>query len=327
MKPVRIVGLTFLAAFAVAALWVIGSYRQDSRRHVPILIYHYFRSAQYPRPLIQPGLASYYIVSEAEFEQQLDYLERNGYHTITFSRLCLARSYRELPSKPIVLTVDHEAMDRMQIAVPALVRHGMTATFFVTTGWLTRPGTLNDEDLRSIVGAGMEVQSHSQMHSLLDSGTREHVRRELVDSRKYLVNALGLPVLSFSPPGGRYSQMTIDEAKSLQFVGFRSTDPGFGHVGDFVQHAITLPGRLSEQEFSALLTPEGIATNYLLGKTEALARGLLGSHYLGFRMILIRFGVDRLVLSPIARIWFFGILFAVVLVAAFPRRLLRRWKR
>src|SRR5512140_309076 len=85
---------------------------------VPILCYHRFG----PR-------ASKLTVTRAAFEQQMDYLERNGYHVVTLAQLRAFLEGKEaLPRKSVAITIDDGYRSTYDIAFPVLRQHGFPAT-------------------------------------------------------------------------------------------------------------------------------------------------------------------------------------------------------
>ena len=301
MKLVLRIFVLLLLALAGLGVWAVLEVRRESRDAIPVLTYHYFRSPEFPSPAVSPGQAKYYIVTGEEFEQQLEYLEKAGYHPVSFTRLMQARSLRDLPPRPMVITVDHEAMDRLQIAVPALLRHHMTATFFVVTNWIGRPGNLTAANLRTMSDWGMDVESHTRNHPSLTQVSRGVVASEMLNSRRDLEAITGKPVLTMSPPGGKWDSVTVEEARRAGYLGFRTTDPGWAHVGDYVSPGITLPGSLSQREFGRLLSPSGIGTLMAANVVMRTARATLGPRYAGLRAFILRHHYDRIILSPTGR--------------------------
>ena len=78
----------------------------------------------------------------------------------------------------------------------------MTATFFVTTDWIGKPGFASWDELRDMKAAGMSIQSHSHTHPLLASVDRARARSELVESKRLLDQGLGQDTDTFALPGG-----------------------------------------------------------------------------------------------------------------------------
>ena len=318
MRLIRNLLILVLVVGAAALGWMVLKARQDARESVPILTYHYFSSDQYPHPQVPPGLADYYIVSERDFERQLDYLAAHGYHTVSFTDLCRATRYSDLPAKPVVVTVDHEALDRLRIAVPALARRHMTATFFVVTDWIGLPGNLGAADLKAMVAAGMDVQSHTKSHPSMNEVSRERQALELSASKRELEAMTGRPVLTLAPPGGKWNQVTVEECRRAGYIGFRDTDPGLSHVGDYVYHASTLPAHMSDADFARLFSPGHVATSQFVQTLAHLAQRVLGARYVRVRAFLLKLGLGKAVHSPRGRLLVLGgmVLALLLLISA-----------
>ncbi|HVP39213.1 MAG TPA: polysaccharide deacetylase family protein [Candidatus Saccharimonadales bacterium] len=301
MRRARPLLLSLAALVALGAVWLWVLVPLAARSGVPILTYHYFSSPEHPRPPIPYGVADYYVVTRTEFEHQLDYLEAHGYHTLTFADLCRLRRHQNLPPKPIVITVDHEGIDRLQIAVPALLRHHMCATFFVVTSWIGQPGNVTAADLRAMADQGMEIASHTRTHPTMNRVTRARQATELRDSRRELEAMIGRPVLTMSPPGGEWDGVTVEEARKAGYLGFRTTDPGFGHLGDYVWPGITVPGGLARDEFARMTEPGNVATYLAMRRIEAFARRAMGATtYHEMRSLLLASGLGHVIQSPVA---------------------------
>src|ERR1700754_2728623 len=63
---------------------------------------------------------------------------------------------RHLPGRSTVSFDDGNASD-LEIALPALLERGMSATFFVVADRLGRPAYLGTDDLRALREAGMTI--------------------------------------------------------------------------------------------------------------------------------------------------------------------------
>ena len=84
------------------------------------------------------------------------------------------------------LSFDDSNRSDVDVALPALVDRGLTATFFVLAGRLDEPGHLGVDDLRRLVAAGMRIGSHGLHHRDWRSLEASELTAELVDSRRLL---------------------------------------------------------------------------------------------------------------------------------------------
>src|SRR5437588_6006382 len=122
---------------------------------VPILMYHHISDVVPPTSL---GMSL--TVTPTLFGQQLDYLQKRGYHTITFNQLFDALYYAgPLPSHPIILTFDDGYEDAFHFAFPILKAHGFTGMFHIITGKVGWSAYLNWKQIRTMLKGGMQIGS------------------------------------------------------------------------------------------------------------------------------------------------------------------------
>jgi len=191
------------------------------KQQIPILMYHSISSHASPR--FRPC-----IVTPEAFEEQLTYLEESHHTSMTVTQFVQAMSKGStLPPRPIILTFDDGYADFYTKALPALRRHGFTATLYVATAfvggtsrWLraredsTRP-MLTWSQLAEISASGIECGAHSHTHPPLDMLPLAVVHDEIVRSKELLEEHLGQQVSSFAYPFGYYSdriQQVVQEA-------------------------------------------------------------------------------------------------------------------
>ena len=179
-----------------------------SHTAVPFLMYHVIRAANGSTP--QAAEADpVYTVTLAEFEQQLAYLRRAGFETVTLSRFLAWHRYGDpLPENPVVLTFDDGDPSHYELVLPRLTQYGFRAVFAVVPSWIGTPRSLSLEQLRTLQAAGMEIISHGMHHIPLTDLAPAQLREELVSSRKQLEEWLGKPVQALAIPRG-YSSVRV----------------------------------------------------------------------------------------------------------------------
>jgi peptidoglycan/xylan/chitin deacetylase (PgdA/CDA1 family) len=102
----------------------------------------------------------------------------------------------------VALTFDDGLEAHYQEVMPLLVSREATATFFVTSSWVGRPGHVTWEQLREMAAVGMSIQSHTATHPFLSQLTREDVERELAASKADIEEAIGCECTTIALPGG-----------------------------------------------------------------------------------------------------------------------------
>ena len=111
------------------------------------------------------------------------------------------------PRQPraIVLTFDDGHVSNYESALPVLVEHGLTATFFITAGRIGDGTTMTWRQIRALHAAGMEIGSHTVTHRPPSTLDDKALRYELCESRRMLEDGLGAPVVSISSPTGFFN--------------------------------------------------------------------------------------------------------------------------
>jgi peptidoglycan/xylan/chitin deacetylase (PgdA/CDA1 family)/SAM-dependent methyltransferase len=180
----------------------------ESATEVPILMYH---SVAEDGP---PELAPYRTSPQA-FRQQMYYLRRHGYYSITIEEwaACIA-AQRPLPGRPVILTFDDGYKDFIENAWPILERADFKATIFVVTervggvaDWdlaVSRPLKLMSwHDLQELRAKGVEIGSHSALHRDFSAISADGVMAEAQRARARLREKLGREAKIIAFPWGR----------------------------------------------------------------------------------------------------------------------------
>jgi len=139
--------------------------------------------------------------------------------------------------RPVVaLTFDDGYVDNYRYAFPILAQHGVSATFFVTTGFLDRdPRTvlrmsrmrgmavepLRWKELLEMRDAGMRIGSHTVTHPNLAALDRPAIDAELRDSKHRLEDELseevGTIAYPYGIPGRHIDGRVLDAAASAGY--------------------------------------------------------------------------------------------------------------
>jgi peptidoglycan/xylan/chitin deacetylase (PgdA/CDA1 family) len=186
---------------------------------VPVLMYHEITTS----PFGSARLA----VSPASFAAQITYLRDNGFSSITAGQVASALAQGErLPDRSVVLTFDDGFADFHDTALPILQRYGLTATLYVTTGWIrgakfaadSAPGPmLSWSQLSEVAAAGIEIGAHSHRHRELDQLDDDALYGELATSKEILEDGLATGVPGLAYPFG-YSSARV--RRLAQKVGY-----------------------------------------------------------------------------------------------------------
>jgi peptidoglycan/xylan/chitin deacetylase (PgdA/CDA1 family) len=121
---------------------------------------------------------TYHDVERDQFSRDLDFLERNGYRTLSLEDFLAAASgkSRPEPGRSVLLTFDDARKSFWQVALPLLRERGARAVLFAPSHWMSDPaarpaGTdlfMSWAQLRDCVSSDLvDVQSHAHRHALV----------------------------------------------------------------------------------------------------------------------------------------------------------------
>ncbi len=185
---------------------------------IPILTYHNFTQ----------GEGESYKINIQDFEEQLDYLARNNYTVISLSQLLEGLKTRQLPAKPVVLTIDDGYKATYTLAFPILKKYNFPVTLFLYTDFIEKnPYTLTWEEIREMTKNNLEIGSHTLSHSNLlrhkenESYDRyiSRIKKEIFLSKEILETKTESLVKFFAYPYGIYSPTIKDLAIQAGYEG------------------------------------------------------------------------------------------------------------
>src|SRR4051794_26344760 len=187
---------------------------------VPILMYHVVSAPQPGAPY--PDLYT----PKPVFAAQMKALAKRGYHGVTLRQVddYWRRGYA-LPSKPIVISFDDGYLSHYAHALPVLKALGWPGVLNLEINNV-RPGDLTAGQVRALIDAGWEVDSHTITHPDLTTVSDSQLRQELVASRAYLRKHFGVPADFFCYPAGRFDSRVVAAVKAAGYRAATTTEPG-----------------------------------------------------------------------------------------------------
>ncbi len=161
---------------------------------------------------------AFYRIELSELEQLLSELRKLGYQTISSREFYAWRQgHGTLPERTVVLTFDDGHASHFELVAPLLVRYHFAGTFFVTTGYIGKPGYVTWDQLRKLRFLGMEIGSHGATHRPLTQLSAHELAEELRSSKQLLEERLGVPIVAMAAPGGFWNGAV---AKAAQHAGY-----------------------------------------------------------------------------------------------------------
>jgi len=208
---------------------------------VPILVYHHISQSA---PEGSPGLRRLTVTAEV-FAQQMQYLQDNGYHVITFSDLAdYFEKGRELPTLPVIISFDDGWETQFEYALPSLEKYHYPATFFVVTNYIGRPSFISWPQLQTLLTDGMKIGSHSRSHPRLNRiKDQAMLWDQIYTSKTILESQLETPVEEFAYPYGKYNAEAVAAVKQAGYRAGRGCCSGIAHTSTdvFTLKAVMVP--------------------------------------------------------------------------------------
>ena len=187
----------------------------------PILEYH-----QVTDEVLDP-VFEVYNVPPAEFAAQLDFLQAEGYTTITLQDFMRAvHGKATLPDKPIVLTFDDGYADNYSTMLPILEAHKMTAVVYVITNEVGKKNYMSLEQLKDMQRRGIEIGSHTADHLALTKMTPDEQLYQIRDSKRFLEWSGLATIYSLSYPNGAFNDGIIELLKREEYLTAVTGDAG-----------------------------------------------------------------------------------------------------
>lgn len=160
-------------------------------------------------------------VSPSDFIYQIKYL-RKHYHIVEAASLDDPSAYRS-DQINVVLTFDDGFKDNRTVATEVLRREGLSGFFFVIADCLKQGAppsfilrrvgdaallpayrTVDLHDVRDMLTSGMVIGAHGVRHEDYTSLDYEEGLRDAFEAQRCLQSQIGVPVVSFSFPWGKF---------------------------------------------------------------------------------------------------------------------------
>ncbi|GGN95256.1 hypothetical protein GCM10010112_85330 [Actinoplanes lobatus] len=122
------------------------------------------------------------------------------------------------------ISFDDSNTSDVGIGLPALLRRGLTADFFVLAGRLDSPGSLGPEEVRLLHRSGMTVGTHGMRHIPWRGLDPAAADEELVTARERLTEVVGADVSTAACPLGRYDRTLLARMRRLGYTRVFTSD-------------------------------------------------------------------------------------------------------
>lgn len=172
------------------------------------------------------------------------------------------------------ITVDDGNVSDFTHVLPALIRRGLRARFFICSGRVEAPSFLNRNQIRSMLAEGMTIGSHGVGHrSWRDLTTRE-LDQNLESSRRVLEETCGIPVDEAACPFGSYDRKVLAALRRAGYRRVYTSDGGASSGNNWIVPRTTVTRRMSLDEIRCLVTKGPGIGQQMLINTKRLCKRL-----------------------------------------------------
>jgi peptidoglycan/xylan/chitin deacetylase (PgdA/CDA1 family) len=179
----------------------------------PTTVFLMYHEIELPRRGLcqsEPGYVRY-VISIDEFKAQMSAIHELGLRGVSVGEALT------FSTPAVAITVDDGCeTDRLAIA-PLLKQFGFGATFYITAGWIGKPGFLSLAQLRELHDLGFEIGCHSMTHPYLSDLDAVGLQQEIADAKTALEQMLGSSIEHYSFPGGRGHVHAVQVAKEAGY--------------------------------------------------------------------------------------------------------------
>jgi len=178
---------------------------------IVFLMYH---ELELPGRAFCQGEAGYvrYVLRASDFQSQVRWLKEAGWKGMSVSEALT------FPASPCVaITFDDGCETDLLYAAPTLREANFGATFYITVGFLGRPGYLSSSQVNELAKLGFELGCHSMTHPYLSNLGLDGLRAEMVTPKLKLEQLTGEPIKHFSCPGGRWNRRVAEVAQEAGY--------------------------------------------------------------------------------------------------------------
>jgi peptidoglycan/xylan/chitin deacetylase (PgdA/CDA1 family) len=139
----------------------------------------------------------------------------------------------------IRITFDDGNASDFAHALPALVKHGLSASFFVVAGRIDTPGSVTSDGVRGLVASGMKVGAHGLAHRPWRTADNADLEAEL-RATETIADIARVPILEAACPFGSYDRRVLTALRRHGFTRVYTVDGGHAKRDAWLQPRYTI---------------------------------------------------------------------------------------
>lgn len=228
-------GLGVLLVCGIIVRALTQEFRHD---RIPALLYHRFLPGGRKDLGAEENPDQTYVCYEKEFNEQMKFLNENGYSSLSLNDYWDIREGRKVcPPKGVLITCDDGFESNYLYAYPILRKLKMKATIFMSpdrncenfkkNSRFDKP--LTDSQLLELDQNGVAIESHGLTHRYLTEMSESECSWELNESKRILENLLKRKVPFLAIPSGAYNRQVKKAVIQAGYLGVFSGLKGSNH--------------------------------------------------------------------------------------------------
>ncbi|MFT3868873.1 MAG: polysaccharide deacetylase family protein [Nibricoccus sp.] len=173
----------------------------------------------------------------------------------------------------IQLTFDDGNVSDLELALPALQKRGLKATFFICSGRLDQSTFLKPNQVIELQIAGMEIGSHGINHVPWRRTTADELHKELAQSKETLEHVCGKSIQSAACPFGSYDRRVLSGLRQAGYQKVFTSDGGTASPRQWLQARTTITRSMSLDAIRKLVQKgPGLRTQMLINARKFIKR-------------------------------------------------------
>jgi peptidoglycan/xylan/chitin deacetylase (PgdA/CDA1 family) len=236
----------------------------------------------------EPGYTRY-VISASCFREQMQKLARESFIGKSVGQV-IADFDKNLDNQSVAVTFDDGCETDLICAAPVLKELGFSATFYITAGFVGKPGYLSKSQVHELSNLGFEIGCHSMTHPYMTDISAGQLREETAGARESLEQMSGSPVIHFSYPGGRGNASVAEAVRGAGFQSIATSSSGINsaRTNPSALHRVPILEGTNLEQFTCICRGQGLRWARLKEKArDASKRALGNSAYESVRSLLL----------------------------------------
>lgn len=238
----------------------------DPATQIPVLMYHGLLTEAENK--VYRNNSS--IISVENFKEQMQFLAKNGYHTVTVDEMnAFIAGKIQLPRKSVMIQFDDGLRSVYRYAFPVMQAHGLHGVANIITSRIDKENKVNwnpdtnqymNHEMLNAISSVFDLESHTNKSHYLHYGksrlmfqTSEFILGDLLISREKLSRFNNATLLAY--PFGQFDSRVIKLAKESGFSMAFTTNEGYVKSWDspYRLNRIAIHPKTSISEFKEIV--------------------------------------------------------------------------